>query len=101
MNSENISDPSLIEIGDKTTIGGSATIIGHYGQSGFLILAKTTIGKRVTVGLRSVIFGGVAIGDGAKILPNSVVMPKTIIGAGEIWGGIPAKDVSAEYQKPS
>ena len=93
LNTTHISDPSLIEIGENTTIGGSAVLIGHYGQSGFLVLAKTTIGSRVTVGLRAVIMGGVTIGDNAKVLANSVVLPRTVIPGGEIWGGVPAKKI--------
>jgi hypothetical protein len=90
INSTWISDPSLIELGEKVTIGGSVTLIGHYGQGGYLVLAPTRIGNRVTVGLKATIMGGVVIGDGAKILPNSVVLPKTVIPAGETWGGVPA-----------
>lgn len=93
LNTTHISDPSLIEIGENTTIGGSAVLIGHYGQSGFLVLAKTTIGNRVTVGLRAIIMGGVTIGDNAKILANSVVLPRTTIPPGETWGGVPARKI--------
>jgi acetyltransferase-like isoleucine patch superfamily enzyme len=90
INSTHISDPSLIEIGSKVTIGGSATIVAHYGQSGYLVLAPVKIGNGVTVGLRATIMGGVIIGDNAKILPNSVLLPKTIVPANEVWGGVPA-----------
>ncbi len=90
INTTNISDPCLIELGDRVTIGGSATITAHYGQGGFLVLAPTKIGANVTLGLKCTVMGGVTIGDDAKILPNSVVLPKTKIPAGEIWGGVPA-----------
>lgn len=86
-----ISDPSLIELGDKVTLGGSVTLIGHYGQGGYLVLSPTRIGHRVTIGLKATIMGGVTIGEGAKVLPNSVVMPKTEIPPGEVWGGVPAR----------
>lgn len=94
INSTCISDPSLISLGEKTTIGGSVTIVGHYGQGGFLVLAPVHIGHRVTVGLKASIMGGVSIGDNAKILPHSVVMPKTVIPAGETWGGVPARSLT-------
>lgn len=93
INSTHISDPSLIEMGKRVTIGGSATIVAHYGQGGFLVLSPVKIEDEVTVGLRAIIMGGVTIGKGAKILPNSVVMPKTVIPAGEVWGGVPATKV--------
>jgi hypothetical protein len=91
INSTHISDPCLITLGKNVTIGGSATITGHYGQGGFLVLAPVKIGDGCTIGLRATVLGGVTIGDGAKILPNSVVLPKTVVPAGETWGGVPAQ----------
>ncbi len=94
INSSMISDPSLISLGKKVTIGGSVTIVGHYGQAGYLVLAPVKIGNNVTIGLRAIIMGGVEIGDGAKVLAGSVVLPKTKIPAGETWSGVPAVKIS-------
>ena len=77
INTTNISDPGLIEIGDYVTIGGSAHIIAHYGQKGFLVLSKVKIGNGVTIGMKATIMGAVEIGDGAMIGPHEVVLPKT------------------------
>lgn len=93
-----ISDPSLIELGDKVTLGGSVTIVAHYGQGGLLIIAPVKIGRGCTIGLKATIMGGTEIGENAKILPQSVVLPKTIIPAGEVWGGVPACKI--ELEKP-
>ncbi len=100
INSSHITDPSLIELGKKVTIGGSATICAHYGMSGFLIIAPVKIGDGAVIGLRAIIMGGVTIGENAKVLPNSVVLPKTVIPAGETWAGVPAKkiDLAAEQK---
>lgn len=93
-----ISDPSLIELGDKVTLGGSVTLVAHYGQGGLLIIAPVKIGRGCTIGLKAIIMGGVDIGENVKILPQSVVMPKTVIPAGEVWGGVPACKI--ELEKP-
>ncbi len=98
INTTYISDPSLIEIGDKVTIGGSVTILAHYGQGGLMVIAPIKIGSKVTIGLKASIMGGVEIGDGAKIMPHSVVLPKTIIPAGETWGGVPAVKIETQAQ---
>jgi acetyltransferase-like isoleucine patch superfamily enzyme len=94
-----ISDPSLIELGDKVTLGGSVTIVAHYGQGGLLIIAPVKIGNHCTIGLKATVMGGVVIGDNSKILPHSVVMPKTVIPAGETWGGVPAQKIEIQNHK--
>jgi acetyltransferase-like isoleucine patch superfamily enzyme len=99
INSTHISDPAMIEIGDKVTIGGSAVIAAHYGQAGYLVIAPVRIGRGATIGLRATIMGDVVIGEGARVLPNSVVLPKTRIPAGETWGGVPAVRLDTESVK--
>lgn len=90
INSTALSDPSLVSIGEKVTIGGSVTIVAHYGQAGFLILAPVVIGDGATIGLRASIMGGAKIGSNARVMAHSVVLPKAEIPEGEIWGGVPA-----------
>lgn len=77
INTSNISDPCLIEIGDYVTIGGSATLIAHYGQKGILILGKLIIEDHVTIGLRASVFGDVIISKGTQVKAHDVVMPKS------------------------
>ncbi|MBU6152906.1 MAG: hypothetical protein KGP28_01265 [Bdellovibrionales bacterium] len=100
INTSNISDPGLITLEDEVTIGGSATIVAHYAVRGYLITAPVLIKKGATIGLRAIIMADTVIGEGAKILPNSVVLPKSRVPAGETWGGIPAKRVAmnSEHQ---
>ncbi|MCM2322352.1 MAG: hypothetical protein NDJ90_03725 [Oligoflexia bacterium] len=100
INSSHISDPGLIELGDHVTIGGSAVVIAHYAVGGLLVIAPTRIGRGATIGLRATIMGGVEIGEKAKVLPNSAVLPNTKIPPGETWGGVPARkiDLRAESE---
>jgi serine acetyltransferase len=79
INTSNISDPCLIEIGDYVTIGGSATLVAHYGMKGLLIIDKLIIKDRATIGLKASLFGDVVVGSGATIAPNEVLLPKTRI----------------------
>jgi len=93
INSTAIADPSLIELGDGVTIGGSANILAHYAQGGFLVIAPVKIGDGATIGMRAVIMGGVTVGAKAKVLANSFVLPNTTIPDGESWAGIPAQKI--------
>jgi len=82
INTTNISDPAMIELGDYVTIGGSVHIIGHYASKGFLIVDKVRIKDKATVGLKATIMGNVEIGEGAAIGPHEVILPKSRIPAG-------------------
>lgn len=86
INSSNISDPCLIVMEDYVTIGGSAFLMAHYGMKGFLIIDKLHIKKGAMIGLGAKILGGVTIGQKATVLPNSAILPKTIIKDGEKFG---------------
>ncbi|WP_408095949.1 hypothetical protein ACJVC5_12975 [Peredibacter sp. HCB2-198] len=77
INTSNISDPCLIEIGDYVTIGGSATMMAHYGMKGILIIDKLVIKDKATIGLKASLFGDVIVGSGATVRPNDVLLPKT------------------------
>ncbi len=77
INTSNISDPALIEIGDYVTIGGSAHILAHYGQKGYLIVSHVMIGAGANIGLKATIMGDSVIGENAVIAPHEVILPKS------------------------
>jgi hypothetical protein len=91
LNSTQINDAFMVEIGSKTVIGGEASINAHLFESNGIHLAKVVIGSKCVIGTRSQVNPGCVIGDGA-VLASKAVLPKfTEIPPGEIWGGIPAK----------
>ena len=79
INSKNVADISLLEIGDNSVIGGNATVIGHIFERKGLRLKKVKIGSNVVVGLNSVIMPGVEIGDGAIVAAGAIVPKDTVI----------------------
>lgn len=93
INSTAIADPSLIEMADGVTIGGSASVMAHYAQSGYLVIAPVRLGAGATIGLRAIIMGGVEVGEKARVLAGSFVLPNSRIPAGETWAGIPAQRI--------
>jgi len=93
VNTEWISDPRLITLGDDVTLGGSVRIFAHYGGGGNLVIAPVVIEDRATVGIGVTIMGDVRIGKGAVVLPHSALLPGSRVGEGETWGGVPARPI--------
>jgi len=91
---EYFTDVSMITLGDDVSIGGSAQIFCHYGGAGRLVIAPVTIGSRATIGEKATVMGDVDVGEGATVLAHSVLLPGTRVGAGERWGGVPARPIS-------
>ncbi|HEX4965913.1 MAG TPA: hypothetical protein VF173_34205 [Thermoanaerobaculia bacterium] len=96
VNSEYFSDLRFLTLGENVAVGGSVRIFAHYGGGGRLTIAPVEIGDRVTLGLGCTVMGDVVIGDGATILPHSVLLPGSRVGEGEVWGGVPARLIPRE-----
>lgn len=96
VNTEFISDPRLITLGDDVVIGGSVHLFAHYGGGGHLTIAPVLIGARATVGHKATVMGDVEIAHDATILPHSVLLPGSRVGEGETWGGVPARRITRE-----
>ncbi len=86
INTEYISDPQLITLGNDVALGGSVRIFAHYGGHGNLVVEPVIVGERATIGLAATIMGDVRIGPDATILAHSVLMPGSRVGNGEVWG---------------
>ncbi len=90
INTTNISDPCLITLGDYVMVGGSVTMFGHYGQKGYLILARTEIGNKVNLGLKSSVMGDVTVEDGVNVPPHTVLLPKSRVDKNSVFDHTPA-----------
>ncbi len=88
INSKNVADLSLLEIGDSTVIGGNATVICHSFEQKGLKLKKVSIGNNVIIGLNSVILPGVEIGERAVVAAGAIVPKGTKIGPGSVYLGV-------------
>ena len=88
-------DPPLTRIGSNTIIGHDAVIFAHVIEGERLELKAVVIGDTVTIGASAVIMAGVQIGNRAIVSAGAVVTKDTRIGAGEVWGGIPARRLKA------
>ncbi len=96
VNTEYISDPRLITLGEDAALGGSVRIFAHYGGGGNFVIAPVVIGARATIGLGVTVMGDVEVGEGATVLPHAVLLPGSRVGPGETWGGVPARRIERE-----
>ncbi len=96
VNTEYISDPQLITLGEDAALGGSVRIFAHYGGGGSFVVAPVVVERRATIGLGATIMGDVEVGEGATVLPHSVLLPGSRVGPGETWGGVPARRIPRE-----
>jgi len=86
-----ILDPALTELGANTIVGHDAVLFSHVIEGAHMALHRIHIGDNVTIGAKAVIMPGVVIGGGAIVSVAAVVTKGTRIGAGEHWGGTPAR----------
>jgi len=99
INSKFCADMSLLEVGDGSVIGGHSTVISHSFERNRLILKKVKIGKKVIIGLNSVILPGCEIEDGALIAAGAVLNKNTHVGRREVYCGVPAESAKARHVK--
>jgi acetyltransferase-like isoleucine patch superfamily enzyme len=99
VNTEMISDPCLITLEDHVVLGGSVRVFAHWGGGGHLVIAPVRIRRGATIGLAATIMGDVEVGEGAVVLPHSVVLPGSRVAAGETWGGVPARPIGNDERE--
>jgi non-ribosomal peptide synthetase-like protein len=100
INSSNLFDFDLIEIGDNAFIGGDAVIIGHVGEGGVLRIRPVRIGARCTVGQSSVVFPGATMEDGSVLGALSLLPKGKTLPAGTVWGGNPLHEIRRSAPGP-
>lgn len=88
-------DPPLTTVGANCIIGHDAVIFAHAIEGRRFALDPVVIGNDVTVGALAIVMAGVVIGDKAVVSAGAVVVKGTQIGAGEVWGGVPARCLRA------
>jgi non-ribosomal peptide synthetase-like protein len=84
-----ISVPTLVEIGDGTSIGFATRVQSYVVQEGWLRLAPVRIGTDSFVGNNSLILPGAEIGDAASVGDQSLVHADHRIPSNEHWAGSP------------
>jgi serine acetyltransferase len=61
---------------------------------------RSQLVRVVIIGQKATAMGGIEIGDDAVILPRSAVLSGSVVGAGQTWGGVPARHIThSEMQR--
>ncbi|MBK8097052.1 MAG: amino acid adenylation domain-containing protein [Planctomycetes bacterium] len=92
-------DPDMLELQDGATV--HALFQAHSFEDRVLKIDRVRIGRNADVGRGTVILYGADIGDGASVLPHSVVMKHEVLPAGRCWGGAPTQQVPAMPPPPA
>ena len=95
-----IHDPPFINIGANSVIGQYALLVPHVIEGQRLAHYPIRIGNNVTVGAHAVVLSDVTVGDNAIVATGAIVLKGTHIGAGEFWGGVPARCLKRPDQSP-
>ena len=95
-------DVHFIKIGNRVNIQDGSCLHTLYGKAPIIIGDDVTIGHNVTlhgceikngalIGMGSIVMDHAIVGQGAIVAAGALVLKNTIIGDGELWGGVPAK----------
>jgi non-ribosomal peptide synthetase-like protein len=90
----NITERSLVTIGDDCTLNDGSVIQCHSMEDGTFKSDHTVVGHHVTLGVGAFIHYGVTLGDRTVVEPDSFVMKGERTPNGARWGGNPAADLS-------
>lgn len=95
-------DVNYIHIGSRTNVQDNSCLHVLNGKAPLVIGEDVTIGHSVTlhgctiqdgalIGMGATVLDHAVVGKGAIVAAGALVLSKTEIGDGELWGGVPAK----------
>jgi len=93
LGSDNFAMFDLLTIGDDTSIGTDASLLGYTVENGWLKIGPITIGNNCFVGTRTVVREHASMEAGSALEDLSMLPRGAIIPRGERWLGSPAKPV--------
>ena len=91
MNTTDITEFDMVEIGKDTAMNDDCGPQTHLFEDRVMKVGKIKIGKRTSIGARSIILYDTEIGDDVKMDPLSLVMKGEKISDKTSWGGSPVK----------
>lgn len=93
VNSLQVMDHHLLELGDGVVIGSAAHVSGHTVEHGFVKTGPVRLERNVTIGVGSVIGIDVVIGADTQIGALSLVPKHAHLPSGAVYAGIPVQRI--------
>ena len=81
----------LVHIGDDVSVGTAASLDTHLFEDRMMTLSTVSLGDRSSVGSRSVVLSGTAVGEDSTVAALSLLRPGEHLLPGTTWQGIPAQ----------
>lgn len=91
VNSLQVMDHNLLELGHGVVIGSAAHLSGHTVEHGMVKTGHVRLGRNVTIGVGSVIGIDVTIGADTQVGALSLVPKHSRLAAGAVYAGIPVQ----------
>lgn len=91
VNSLQVGDECLLDIGDGVVIGAGVHLSGHTVEQGTVRLAPVTLGPGTVIGTGALVGIGVTTGAGTQVGSLAVVPKHEILDARRTYAGIPAR----------
>ncbi len=94
-----LTERTFVTIGDDCTLNASSVIQCHSQEDGAFKSDRSTIGAGCTLGVGAFVHYGVTMGEGAVLEPDSFLMKGEEIPPRTQWGGNPAREKVATWQR--
>ena len=91
INTTNVYDHDLIELGAGVVVGGDAFLTGHVVERGHLVRRRIVIGDHAVIGIHAVVLPGARIGAGCHVGALSLVPKDARLLPGASYGGVPVR----------
>jgi non-ribosomal peptide synthetase-like protein len=91
MNTTDITEYDVVSIGDDSVLNDDSGPQTHLFEDRIMKIGTVAIGKRCTIGTRTIILYNSKIEDDANILPLSLVMKGETISGKKNWVGSPVR----------
>ncbi|HEY5225284.1 MAG TPA: amino acid adenylation domain-containing protein, partial [Methylovirgula sp.] len=91
----------LVSIGDDSSIGPDAQLLGYRVENGWLILGTVDIGRECFIGMQTALGLNVAMQDRSRLEDMSLLPDGTVVAAGAQQAGSPPVEARVECPEPA